>query len=328
MLRNLLTGILGLGLLAAVPASAMEIKISHQWRQGADSRDTAARLFAEEVTKRDPSITFRIYPGRSLIASPTKQIDALQDGTVEMSVYPLVYAAGKVPDFSITLMPGAFASIDEAVKLKNSPFYDKLQDIAMENGIRVMTWWWTPGGFATKDREVAGPDSVRGLKMRAADPYMEKVLQAMGASVVSMPSTEIYPAVQSGVLDGLMTSAESFISMRIYEQTRHATLGGDYTLFLLLQPLVMSRQHWEKLTDEQKKIFEEAATISEEFFNNGQKKANEEVVEVFEKNNNKVRQLTKAEYDAWVEKAKEVAWPDFAANTKYGKELLELVQAR
>lgn len=312
----------------AAPALAQnEIKISHQWKQGTDGRDRAVRVFVEEVTKADPSLKFRIYPGSSLIARPTAQIDAIQDGSLEMSVYPLVYATGKVPEFSITLMPGTVKSMDHAMRLKGSAFHKKLQEITEANGIRIITWWWTPGGFATKDRVIAGPDSVRGLKMRAADPYMEEILKAQGASIQSMASTEIYPALQSGVLDGLMTSAESFVSMRIYEQTKHATVGGDYSLFILLQPLIMSKQHWDKLTPKQKEIFEAAALKSEQFFNDGlQKEAAEKMVETFAKNGNAVRPLTKEEYEAWVAKAKEIAWPKFARDAKQGEELLTLIQ--
>ncbi len=308
-------------------ASAQEIKISHQWRQNSDGRDLATRVFVKEVNAKDPGIKFRIYPNRSLVSNPTSQIDGLQDGTLEMAVYPLVYAAGKVPEFSITVMPGTVGNLGQAMKIKNTPFYDKLQEICAANGIRVITWWWTPGGFATKDREIKGPESVKGLRMRAADPYFELMLKDLGASVQSMPSTDVYPALQSGVLDGLLTSSESFVSMKIFEQTKHATAGGDYTLFMLLQPLVMSKQHWDKLTPAQQKIFDEAAAKSELFFNGLQEDATQKMVDTFKKNGNDVRAMTKAEYDAWVEVARTKAWPAFAENTKQGKELLDLLNA-
>ena len=320
---------LGIATAAPVAATAQEtkeIKISHQWRQNTDARDRATRVFAEEASKLDPSLKFRIYPNRSLISDPIAQYDAMQNGTLEMAVYPLVYAVGKVPEYSITIMPGTVSSMDHAMRLKGTEFHKKLQEIAHANGVHIVTWWWTPGGFATKERVVTGPDSVTGLRMRAADPYMERILQAMGASIVSMPSTEVYPALQSGVLDGLMTSAESFVSMRIYEQTKHATAGGDYVLFMLLQPLVMAKDTWDKLTPTQKNAIEKAAAKSEAFFNDLQREASDKMIESFKKAGVQVRALTKEEYDAWVQKAKEVAWPHFASNTAQGKELLELIQ--
>lgn len=323
--------IASLGLVFTAPFSASaqetkEIKISHQWRQNTDARDKAVRVFAQEASKLDPSLKFRIYPNRSLISDPIAQYDALQNGSIEMAIYPLVYAVGKVPDYSITIMPGTVGSMDQAMRLKNSDFHKKLQQIAHQNGVHIVTWWWTPGGFATKDRAIKGPETVSGLKMRASDPYMERILQDAGASIVSMPSTEIYPALQSGVLDGLMTSAETFVSMRIYEQTKNATAGGDHVLFMLLQPLLMSKQAWDNLTPSQREAVEKAAEKSEAYFNDLQREASDKMVESFKKAGNDVRALTKDEYDAWVERARKVAWPHFASNTENGKELLELIQ--
>ncbi|HSD60567.1 MAG TPA: TRAP transporter substrate-binding protein DctP [Burkholderiales bacterium] len=307
--------------------AAQEIKISHQWKANSDARDRAARVFVEEVNKRDPSLKFRIYPSGSLNIKPVAQLDAMQAGSLEMAVYPLSYAVGKIPEFSISIMPGTVNSLDYAMKLKGSKFHEKLQQIAEENGIHIVTWWWTPGGFATKDRAVGGPDTVKGLSMRAADPTFEAMLKAAGASVHNMPSTEIYPSLQSGVLNGTLTSAETFVSMRIYEQTKFATVGGDYTLWMLLQPLVMSKQAWDKLTPAQKKAFQEAADKSDEYFLKDQRTATKDMEEAYKKAGAQVRALSKAEYDAWVDLAKKTAWVEFQTKTPRGKELLELVTA-
>lgn len=314
--------------LVAVPAAqAQTIKISHQWRAETDARDKATRIFVEAVKKRAPGLNFRIYPSRSLIQDPVAQFDAMQSGALEMAVYPLVYAVGKVPEFSITILPGLIRSLDQAVALKGSKYHQALQEIAEKNGVHIVTWWWTPGGFATKDRPITEPKSVQGLKMRAADPYFEQVLQQAGASVQAMPSSEIYTALQTGVLDGLLTSSESFVSMRIYEQTKNATVGGKNEIFLLLQPLVMAKAAWDKLTPEQKKAFEEAATESERFFNGGQKEATDAMVREFKKAGAAVRELTDAEYDAWVKLAKETAWERFKQNVPNGAKLIAEVEA-
>ncbi|UEM04625.1 TRAP transporter substrate-binding protein DctP [Skermanella rosea] len=325
---RLLTGLaLGAALtLSAAAAGAQTLKISHQWKAQTDARDRAVRVFVEEVGKKAPDLKFRIFPGRSLIQNPVAQFDSLQNNSLEMAIYPLVYAVGKVPEFSITIMPGLVSNLDEAVKLKDSAYHKRLQEIAHANGVHIVTWWWTPGGFASKNREIQGPDTVSGLKMRAADPYFETVLQAAGASVQSMPSTEIYSALQTGVLDGVMTSAESFVSMRIYEQTSNATVGGDNILFMLLQPLIMSKQAWDNLTPDQQKAFEEAATVSEEFFNGLQREADLEMKRAFEEAGADVRPLTDAEFEAWVDLARETAWKKFETEVPNGKELIGLVE--
>jgi TRAP-type C4-dicarboxylate transport system substrate-binding protein len=237
------------------------------------------------------------------------------------------YAVGKVPEMSIIIMPGTITSIDHAMRLKGTAFHKKLQEVANKNGVHIVTWWWTPGGFASKVREIGGPDTVKGEKMRAADPTFESMLKAAGASVINTPSTEIYSSLQSGVLTSTLTSAETFVSMRIYEQTKFATVGGDYTLWWLLQPLVMSKAAWDKLTPAQKKIFEEAADKSDEFFAAGQREAVKKMVDVYTKAGAKVRALTKPEFDAWIDLAKKTAWPEFSAKSADAKQLLELVTA-
>ena len=284
-------------------------------------------MFAAEVTKVAPSIKFRIYPNRSLISSPGAQFDAMLNGSLEMAVFPITYGVGKVPEFSIGIMPGTVRSVDQAMKLKNSPFHTRLQEIAMEGGVRIIGWWWTPGGFASSEKPITGPDSVAGLKLRAADPTFELMLKDAGASVVSMPSTEIYPAMQSGVLNATLTSAETFVSMRIYEQTKFATIGGPNTLWMLLQPLVISRSAWEGLSPAEQKAMTAAADKADTWFAGEQKTAAADAAKAFEKTGTKVHQMTEAEYAAWVALAKDTAWKAFADDTKHGAELLKLLTA-
>ena len=307
----------------AAPLGAQEIKISHQFKANTDGRDKATRLFVQEVNKRDPSLKFRIYPGSSLNIKPVAQLDALQAGTLEMAVFPMSYAAGKIPEFSITIMPGTISNLDYAMQLKNTPFRDKLQDLAHKHNIHIVTWWWTPGAFASKVRMIGGPDTVKGEKMRAADPTFETMLKAAGASVINIPSTEIYPSLQSGVLTSTLTSAETFVSMRIYEQTKFATVGGEYTLWWLMQPLVMSKAAWDKLTPKQKQIFQEAADVSDKWFAESQSEAVERMIAAYKKAGAQVAPLSKQDFEAWIALAKKTSWPEFASKSPEAKDLLE-----
>lgn len=320
------------GLAAAMGIStglqAQEIKISHQWKAQVDGRDRATRLFVSEVEKADPSLKFRIYPAQSLGIKPVAQLDALQNGTLEMAVFPMSYAVGKAQEFSAVILPGTIPNLDFAMSLKKTGYYTKLQELSEKHGFRIITWWWTPGGFAAKDKPVTGPESVSGMKLRAADPTFESMLKAAGASVTAMASTEIYSGLQSGVLNGTLTSAETFVSMRLYEQTKHATVGGESALWMLLQPLVMSKQAWDKLTPKQKKIFQEAADKSDAFFLTIQRESTMKMAEAYVKAGGTSREMSKAEFDAWVALAKRTAYPEYAKLSPTAKGLLdELLKA-
>jgi TRAP-type transport system periplasmic protein len=322
---RLAAGMLSASLLAA-PLAAQEIKISHQWKANSDARDRAARVFIEEVNKKDSGLKFRIYPSQSLGIKPVAQLDALQNGTLEMAIFPMSYAVGKAKEFSGVILPGTIPNLDFAMRLKNTPYYNKIQQLSEQHGFRIITWWWTPGGFATKNTMITTPASVNGQKMRAADPTFESMLKAAGASVSAMASSEFYPALQSGVLTGGLTSAETFVSMRLYEQTKFATVPGDQTLWMLLQPLVMSKQHYDKLTPAQKKIFEEAAAKSDEFFLAEQRKAVDDMAEAYKKAGGQIHVLTKAEFDQWIDLAKKTAYPEYAAISPLAKSILDDLQ--
>ncbi len=317
--------LLAAGALALGIAHADTLKLSHQWPQG-DGRDKGARHFVAEVTKHDPSFKFRIYPGASLISNPIKQIDALAGGSVDLSIFPLIYAVGKAPEFSITILPGAINSVQDAMRFKGTDYEKRLQAVAEKQGFHILTWWWTEGGIANRARPITTPDTVKGLKFRGADRTLDTMLKEAGASVFAMPSTELYNAVQTGVLDGLMTSYETFMSMRLYEQVKYATLGGDYTIFVVFQPLVISTKAWNALTPAQKKIFEAAAEATQAEFNAEQDKIKADVVAKFKAAKVDVHQMTQDEYRQWLDLAKKTAWPEYASISPEAKGLLEAVE--
>ncbi len=304
---------------------AETFKISHQWPQG-DGRDKGARHFVEEVVKHDPSFKFRIYPGASLISNPGKQIDALAGGSVDLAIFPLIYGVGKAPEFSITILPGAINSVQDAMRFKGTEYETQLQAVAEKQGFHILTWWWTEGGIANRVRPITTPDTVKGLKFRGADRTIDTMLTQAGASVFAMPSTELYNAVQTGVLDGLMTSYETFMSMRLYEQVKYATLGGEYTMFVVFQPLVISTKAWNSLTAAQKKVFQAAADATQTEFNKEQDKLKGDVVAKFKSAKVDVHQMTRAEYQEWVDLAKKTAWPEYASISPEAKELLDTVE--
>jgi TRAP-type C4-dicarboxylate transport system substrate-binding protein len=307
-------------------AYALDLKISHQWKQGTDSRDTAARQFVKEVTSKDPSIKFRIYPGASLIANPVHQLDAVRDGTVEMTIMPLIYASGKIPEVSVTILPGAVSSAADAMTLRNSKYAQKLQELAEANGFRILTWWWTEGGFTNRVRPIGSPDGVKGLKFRGADRTIDIALKEAGASVYSMPSTEVYNALQTGVLDGTLTSNDTLMSMRLYEHSKFATIGGDYTPYVLLQPLMISKKIWDNLSPAQKKIFEDAAEKTDKTFNSEQSEVAKKTAAKFKEAGAQIHQMTKPEFEEWLALAKRTSWKEFGERSAKAKELLDALQ--
>jgi TRAP-type C4-dicarboxylate transport system substrate-binding protein len=245
-----------------------------------------------------------------------------------MSVFPLDYASGKVPQLDITLMPCIVRDHHQAMRWKDAPIGKEIEKICEENGIKFITWAWCGGGLATKYKPVIKPEDLKGMKIRAAGKMFERMLyEGAGAAITSMPSSEIYFALQTGVLDAGVTSSSSFESYRLYEQVKYYTSPKITTTWYMLEPLVMSNVTWKKLSPEQQKIVMEVGKELEKFTLEEAVKDDTEVTELFKNKGVQVYDLKPDDFKVWLEVSKKTAWKTYAEKVKGGKELLEMAQA-
>ena len=95
---------------------------------------------------------------------------------------------------------------------------------------------------------------MKGLKIRSAGPTFAEMWQAAGASIVSVPSNEVYNALQTGVADATDTSSGSFVSFRIYEQVKCMTAPGENALWFMYEPVLMSKKSFDRLNKQQQDV--------------------------------------------------------------------------
>ena len=129
-------------------------------------------------------------------------------------------------------MPGLVKNHEHAKRLNDSDFMADIKKIITDAGVVVLSDAWLAGGFASKKKCIRGPEDIKGQVSRAAGKAFERMLTGAGASIASMPSSEIYTAMQTGVLDAANTSSGSFVSYRIYEQVKCLTAPGDHALLV------------------------------------------------------------------------------------------------
>lgn len=317
----LLTGAM---LLAGQQADALVLKASHQWPGGkGDVRDEMVQIIKREVEAANVGIEIKVYPGKSLY-KPKEQWAAMVKGQLDISAFPLDYASGRHPQFSATLMPGLVRNHERARRLNDSPFMDRIKQIIDEAGVVVISDAWLAGAFGSKKGCIRGPESVKGLVMRAAGPMFEEMLAAAGASIASMPSSEIYTAMQTGVLDAANTSSGSFVSYRLYEVVKCLTAPGANALWFMYEPILMSKKTWNKLNEEQRQAFIAAGRKAEDFFFEEAKKLDQKMIDVFTKAGVEVVEMSGEEFDAWLDVAKKSAYKKFSENVEGGAELIEL----
>lgn len=306
-------------------ASATELRLSHQW-SNKDIRHKVAQMVADGVAEANVDLDIKIFGSKSLF-KPREQYRPLSRGLLDMTVLPLSYAGGQQPAFNLTLMPGLVKNHDHAVRLSTSPFMKALEQKMAEDDVMVLVHGYLAGGFVGKDKCITKPSDVAGMQTRAAGKAFEQMLAGAGASIASMASSEIYSAMQTGILNAANTSSSSFVSYRIYEQAACYTPAGDVALWFMYQPLLMNKSTFEGLNADQQAALLAAAEKAEAFYLAEAKKEDAYSVEVFQKAGVEIAEMSTADFDAWRALAQETSYKEFVANVPDGQALLDMALA-
>ena len=323
----LLAGVAAAALFAATAHAQTVLKASHQFPGGkGDPRDEMVQIIAKEVKDANVGLEVQVYPGASLF-KPNDQWNAIVGGQLDITSFPLDYASGKIGAFSATLMPGLVRNHERAARLNSSPFMKDIKDKIDKAGAVVLADAWLAGAIASKQGCIRKPEDIKGQKIRSAGPTFAAMWQEAGASIVNIPSNEVYNALQTAVIDGTDTSTGSFVSFRVYEQVKCITAPGDNALWFMYEPVLMSKRSFNRLTKPQQEALVAAGKKSEAYFNTESKKLDDEMVQTFKKNNVEVVTLTPEEYDAWLKIAQQSSYKVFADEVPDGKKLIDAALA-
>lgn len=308
-------------MLAPLAVNAETLRLSHQWAEG-DVRHQVAQMVADEVAAADVGLEIQIFPNQTLFKA-REQYTPLSRGQLDMTVLPLSYAGGQQPAYNLTLMPGLVRNLEHGKRLSESEFGDAIRETMAEDDVMVLVDGYLAGGFGSNKGCITKPEDVQGVTIRAAGKSFEEMLAGAGASIASMASSEIYPALQTGVLDAANTSSESFVSYRLYEQLDCYTPAGDTALWFMYQPLIMNKTTFEDLTEEQQAALMAAAEKAEAYYLTEGKKGDDMARETFREAGVEIAEMTEEDFNAWRDLAKETAFKVFVEETPNGQELLD-----
>ena len=316
---------------AARAADARVLKISHQFPGGTieqgDFRDRLVRRFAASVQqKTGGSLSFEIYPGSSLMKT-VAQFSAVRRGALDLSLYPLAYAGGEMPEVNIGLMPCLVTSYAQGLAWKTAPIGQELTSLLDKRGVKILTWVWQGGGVASRAGGVVKPDDTKGLKIRGGSREMDLMLKAAGGIISSVTSDETYAAMQTGSLDAAVTSSTSLISFRLQEIAKNVTSARGGSFWFMFEPLLMSKQVFDSLTPDQQKAITDAGLEQEPFAVDASKADDQALADIYGKAGVKVADMTADDIAKWKAIAQEAAWKDFAARNASCANLLKLAEA-
>ena len=198
------------------------------------------------------------FPGGAL--GPDLQVvSAMQGGTIDLNVMNASLLAGNVKEMAALDLPFLFNSRRGGRRRHRRPGRQEADRQAAGQGPR------RPGLLGprlpqmhTKSKPIAKADDFRGLKMRVIPtPIYVEFMNAIGANAVPMPFTETYTALEQGAIDGMTNPLLNIPDGKYNEVSKHLTLTNHmYTP----QIVIASKRTWDKLSEEERKILQEAAT--------------------------------------------------------------------
>jgi TRAP-type transport system periplasmic protein len=314
------------------PASAVTmLRISHQFPGGTieegDFRDRLCRRFSVEIAKRtNGALSGEVYPNSSLVKT-NAQFNAMRKGALDLSLYPLAYAGGEIPELNITLMPCMVLNYGQGAAWKDAPVGRELVKLLADKGVIIISWVWQAGGCASRGAKLVGPEDAKGQKVRGGSREMDLMFKQAGATVVSMPSNEAYAAMQTGAVDSVVTSSTSLVSFHMEELAKHLTAGGGKSYWFMFEPLLMSKAIFEALPKEQKDVVMAIGAELESFGTAAAKSDDKKVVDVYKNKGCQVSELDEQTLAKWRDLARVSAWKDYGNKSESTAKFLSLAQA-
>jgi tripartite ATP-independent transporter DctP family solute receptor len=244
-------------LLIAAPAAAQtEIKLGHVGEPGSlfqKSADEFARRANAKLGGKAKVVTF----GSSQLGGDSEMIQKLKLGTLDMAL-PSTVMSSQVDLFGVFEMPYIVKNRQHMAKIEKEVFWAKLAPEAEKKGLKVLAVWENGERHITNSkRPIKVPADLAGIKLRVPEgKWRVKMFQAYGANPSPMKFSELFTALQTGVMDGQENPFTQIYSAKLQEVQKYLSLSGHvYTPAYL----TVGKTKWEALPPDVRKILEDTA---------------------------------------------------------------------
>jgi TRAP-type transport system periplasmic protein len=242
----------------AQPAKVFKIRFGNSQSPGEATADTMVDFKKEVEARSNGQIQVDLFPS-SQLGKIEEVMEMLRSGAVQMHVNSPQYLAKWYPEIQVTSLPYLFDSPEAADRTLDGPFGTELRAKIQEKTDFVIMGYEEYGlkHVFNRKRPVKTIDDLKGLKLRViASPVTLKTFQSLGASPVGMAFSEIYSAMQTGVIDGGELPFTSIFGAKLHEVTKYISTTGH---FFELALVVGSKSSLNGLPPEIRKILMDAA---------------------------------------------------------------------
>jgi C4-dicarboxylate-binding protein DctP len=315
---------LGLGVGLGGVARAQQpivIKFSHVVAPNTPKGQAADyfKKLAEERTQG--RVKVEVYPNSQLYKDK-EEMEALQLGSVQMLAPSLAkFGPLGVKEFELFDLPYIFDSYEELHKITLGPIGKDLLKKLESKSVLGLAYWDNGFKDMSANKPLKNPADVKGLKMRIqSSKILDMEMRAIGAIPQVLAFSEVYQALQTGVVDGTENPPSNFYTQKFFEvqkamtQTQHGYLG---------YAVIVNQKFWDGLPADIRKTLDQAMAEATEFANKVAKKDNDDAVDAVRKSGKcQIVALAPAERLAW----KKAMVPVYRqAQSRVPKELMDAV---
>ena len=282
----------------ALAQSPVMLKFSHVVAPDTP-KGKGAEKFKELGEKyTDGRVKIEVYANSSLYKDK-EEVEALQLGAVQMLAPSLAkFGPLGAREFEVFDLPYILANKEALRKITDGPIGKKLFARLEPKGITGLAYWDNGFKIMSANRPLHVPADFRGLKMRIqSSKVLEAQIRALGAIPQVMAFSDVYQALQTGVVDGTENPPSNMYTQKMHEVQKHATLSNHGYLGYAV---IVNKSFWDKLPSDIRQGLEKAMAEATAYANNISEQENEQaIVEIKKSGRTTFYELTPQEQAAW-----------------------------
>ena len=303
-----MAGAVAIAMSTALPALAQDaitIKFSHVVAPDTPKGKGAQKFkeLAEQYT--EGKVKVEVYPNSQLYKDK-EELEALQLGAVQMLAPSLAkFGPLGVQQFELFDLPMLFKNREELRKVTEGELGKKLLGMLQDKGITGLAYWDNGFKIMSANTPVIVPDDFLGLKMRIqSSKILEAQMEALGAVPQVMAFSEVYQALQTGVVDGTENPPSNMYTQKMHEVQKHATISRHGYLGYAV---IVNKAFWDGLPEDVRANLEKAMAEATVYANGIAAEENDKSLEAMKAaGTTEFHEMTDEERAEWLEVLKPV----------------------
>jgi C4-dicarboxylate-binding protein DctP len=230
----LLAAAAALVLPAAVQAETV-FRISHQLPPAHHIAQLMEDFAADVERRTDGAVDVQIF-GASQAYNPDQHHPAVARGEIEGAISVNFQWGNTIPEMNVVTIPYFFTDLGRIERFPGSEAAGVLEAKLLEKGVRNIAWLYTTRQsiFTSSNRPLIAVEDFAGVKIRGLNKLVDEGLIAAGAAPAAMPGSEVYQALQTGVIDAGLTDVSAAYSRKYFEVQQYGTVAPFFTVYFHL----------------------------------------------------------------------------------------------